>query len=547
MSFQQIYFYVQLVICTLVAIPQGHSQNVLTVSDMQQVYSLDEYLYVYFDTSRYKKLDSVLLADFKANSKKTYNQGYNTDADWIRFSIANSSQNDIDRLLMINKILIDSIQFYFKIDNVWQQMLSGVHDAELQKRYSGANIYFPIQIPRNDTATFYLRVVSHYGKQFSMSIIDEEERTYQNAMERTIQGIYIGALIIITLYNIFLGFSVRDSLYFHYALSNVATLFGVLALRGAFVSILGHDLNHLEPLVTSCSIGFWGAFVTNFSVRILNLKKYSKTGFFLLLSASIFTVVSTIVVNALIYSGYSTTYRVVPSSTVIISALSIYCGIIALRKGNHYARFFLVAWSGLLVSTSLYALVVTGIIELNPFTSNFYVLGSMLEVLLLSFALADRYNHLQKEKMRLEVDLHTKERDLSALAANNKIRYTERKNFLSDLHDLARHESSDLQGKLKSLILSLSQGLGSEEKFVHRSENFEVLNSSFEDKLKAAYPKLSKTEIEICGYIKTNLSVKEIAEIRRTSEGAIKMARYRLKSKLKLKNENLDDFIRQEF
>ena len=181
------------------------------------------------------------------------------------------------------------------------------------------------------------------------------------------------------------------------------------------------------------------------------------------------------------------------------------------------------------------------------FSDYFVYMSGVIESILLSFALADRYNRLQYEKLQLEINLRTKEKDLGMFAANSRIRYNERENFLADLQLLARSEANDLTYKLKSLILNLSQNLNREKEFVYKAENIQVLNAEFENKLKSAFPQLNKTDIELCGYIKLNLSVKEIAEMRRTSEAAVKMARYRLKGKLQLDKQKLDDFIRSNF
>ncbi len=538
---------IPLVLLTLLTMPKGHGQNSLNITDNRAAWSVDEYLYLYVDSTRQKTIEDVLQLDFVTNPNKTYNQGYNTEADWIRFSVTNSTQHGIDRLLMINKLLMDSVQLYFKNDGRWQEMLGGEHDPEMQKTYAGANIYFPIHLSINDTAVFYLRVTGPYGKQFSLSIIDEEERKYLDAAERSIQGIYIGALLIITLYNLFLGFSVKDSLYFHYALSNVATLCAVLALRGAFISILGSDFNHLVPVLTSCFIGFWGAVVTNFSVRILDLKKYSRISFYLLLIVSILAVTSTIAVNVMIANGSQITYRLVPASSVIISFISIIAGAIALRKGSHYARFFLLAWTGMLVSSSLYALVVTGVIELNPFTSNFYVFGSLLEVLLLSFALADRYNFILNERARLKEELHHKEGDLAMVISDNRMRHQYRTKLLQEVEEVSKADSESLRAKLNSLIRELRMQNDTEKKFDFMQENIATVNQAFDQKLKDAYPRLSASERELCHLIKLNLSVKDIARLRNTTEGAIKTARYRIKDKMNLKSlAELDDIFQKD-
>lgn len=85
--------------------------------------------------------------------------------------------------------------------------------------------------------------------------------------------------------------------------------------------------------------------------------------------------------------------------------LFIVTGILSYRQGNRSARYFLLAWSCLIVGGLLYVIsslpgrpIMQGVI-----TENGISIGSMLEFLLLSLALGDRYRTLQRLQRTLQM------------------------------------------------------------------------------------------------------------------------------------------------
>ena len=74
------------------------------------------------------------------------------------------------------------------------------------------------------------------------------------------------------------------------------------------------------------------------------------------------------------------------------------CGLDATLRRVPAARIFLAAWLLLQCATVLLALRITGLLPANPLTSNALLLGSALQMLLLSFALAARLNALKRER-----------------------------------------------------------------------------------------------------------------------------------------------------
>jgi PAS domain S-box-containing protein len=76
----------------------------------------------------------------------------------------------------------------------------------------------------------------------------------------------------------------------------------------------------------------------------------------------------------------------------------IVAGVMSVRRGHPGARYFLTAWTVLLAGVVALSLHNTGVLPSNSVTSNSLLIGSALEMVLLSFALADRINVSRAEK-----------------------------------------------------------------------------------------------------------------------------------------------------
>ncbi len=82
-------------------------------------------------------------------------------------------------------------------------------------------------------------------------------------------------------------------------------------------------------------------------------------------------------------------------------------GIIGLRNGHPGARYFLLAWTLLMVGVSVQGARNMGWLPTNLFSLHAIQIGSSLEMLLLSFALADRINVIRRERDSTQAKLIT--------------------------------------------------------------------------------------------------------------------------------------------
>jgi DNA-binding CsgD family transcriptional regulator len=152
---------------------------------------------------------------------------------------------------------------------------------------------------------------------------------------------------------------------------------------------------------------------------------------------------------------------------------------------------------------------------------------------------------LDIEKKSHELEMKMKENDLNMLSASNMLKYQFSKNLIEELNELPKQDK-ELKIALNALINKLKSQVALEERVDMLHKDMLRVNAEFYDRMHTRFPDLSKTERELCAFIKLNLSNKDIAELRKTTLNTINVTRSRLRKKLGLtRDEELESFIQQ--
>ncbi|MBL8024755.1 MAG: 7TM-DISM domain-containing protein, partial [Elusimicrobia bacterium] len=106
---------------------------------------------------------------------------------------------------------------------------------------------------------------------------------------------------------------------------------------------------------------------------------------------------------------------------IAFSCVAVVGGLLAFQRGQPAARIFLTAWTLLLLGVAMLALRTLNWLPTNPLTSYGMQIGSALEMLLFSFALASRIHILRRDKDVAQAEALAAERlTREALEASEK-------------------------------------------------------------------------------------------------------------------------------
>lgn len=515
----------------LVLSTNSYSQSPLKISELDKSNApIGKHTNWFEDKTRNLTFEQIKGAPFTPTEQMVINTGYNSSADWGKFIVHNDTKQTIKRLIRVNEPLLENFDLFYEQGNQLIHEETGILVNKESKNVSGIANYFLVTINPDEQITYYFRLISRHARELEIRVVKPEEMAIYERDHVVLHSLFIGALVIITLYNLFLFFKIKDRSYLYYAMAN----FGSLSCQLSFSGFLSYYFWPNNPIwniliIPSCGPMFV-AFSALFANEILRLKKYSSWLHYIFYGYMIAAVGGfvPIIINLM---GYYVSWAYIITVSLLFSVTTVVLGLISYFKGNKDARFFVVGWAFFLMTVTVFLSQLLGLVPYNFFTANTYIFGSSFEMIFLSFALADRYSRIKKERDAYQKSLAYKEQDLKNMAIENQLKNNYQKEMYDRFEAILQVPENGIKSELKRMMMDMNIQSESDIKNTIFQDNIDKINHEFEAELKSQYEALTPSEIELCKLVHLKKTNKEIAQIRKVSEGAVKVAKHRIKKK----------------
>jgi len=137
------------------------------------------------------------------------------------------------------------------------------------------------------------------------------------------------------------------------------------------------------------------------------------------------------------------------------------------------------------------------------------------------------------EKKAAQQELELKKKDITNLVLHNTQVHDANKLIIDRLQEITR-AGEDMEKSVKSFLVDLKNTNQMGDRALTIQNNIESVNAEFYNKLNKRFPDLSKSEAELCGYIRINLSTKEISVLKNVEMDSVKISKKRLRKKIGL-------------
>lgn len=324
------------------------------------------------------------------------NFGYSASAVWLHFSIA-GIQDPAEWLLEIGYPQLDDVQVAFVQDGrILQRLRVGDHQP-----FSARPLYhrlFVLPLPKDAASQLdvYVRVQTRGTLEVPLKLWRASAFWEKEQKILVLKGIYVGLILVMVLYNLFIYLAVKENSYLYYVLYAFFILLFQVSIDGTAYQFLWPQATTWHEVSLLLTIAFSVTFQGLFTISFLKLKQNLRWAYQVLLALVIILVCCA----ALSIGGsYMVMVRVVVGMVFPISLLCWIAGIILFTRGLAVARYFVVAWTAFFLGALSMAAAKFGMLPINFFTSYSLQIGSALEVVLFSLALADRINFDKQEKL----------------------------------------------------------------------------------------------------------------------------------------------------
>lgn len=377
----------------------------------------DAFLYsgVWLDSS--KRADIVDVAAHperfippEGQGEQVINAGYDDAVVWIRVPVQVAADAPRDWLLEVAYPTLDHVTLYRReVSGGWHAVESGDLVPRSRRPFEHHNLVFPLALEPGAEEVMFLRVESQGNLTIPLTFWQPKDLLAADRSRYAWQALYFGALLALLSYNLMLFLAIRDPLYLTYSLMVLGMGCGLLTMKGFGSLLLWGDAVSLGNAAFPLSLALCGLAGALFTRRFLDSRHRAP-----LLDRVVLVLTALFAVETLCgyWLPYALLARLVSATGLCFSVVAVVLALQSLIRGQRSARLFLAGWLLLLVGVGVTALRNFGWLPTNALTSNIMQIGSALEMLLLSLALADRINSLRQEKDLAHADAVRAERKL---------------------------------------------------------------------------------------------------------------------------------------
>lgn len=369
------------------------AQTLFNLSDSATHYRLDDVVDVYIDSSNQIDFEEISQADFQHNFVRRGNLtfGYDRSSIWLKLRVKNLSPTK-NWYLDIPAPFLEYVDFYQLTTTTQSHSESGYYRKQSVREVKRIGHVLPLHFGADSITTVYINVTGLSPKTFPLFVYERETFYEKSHFEDVGYGIFFGILFVMFLYNFFIYLSLRQYNYLLYMFTIVGTFFIFVSASGYGGKYLWPETPYLNFLAGRMSLGIQAAFVAIFTISFLQVKRYSKTMYYLLVAL----IPLGLIANILVY----TKVMVSAGNNIITLGVVLYmvAGIVCRLKGNKIATYYIFAWSIYLIGGLLLTLRNSGVFDYNFWTTHFVEIGAVLETTIIAFALGDLYRKFKLEK-----------------------------------------------------------------------------------------------------------------------------------------------------
>ena len=356
------------------------SQNSADIEDIEQM-----------SNDQFTQLEGTAVPNF----------GFNRSNIWLKFELDPKKFADENLVLEIKNPVLDIVDIYeYHTTELHQIGESGDLLPFTSRPIDHRNYRFPISLTGSETKKFFVKINSG-GEQLYAPIIIWNNDQLQSAdlNDQLLIGTYFGIILFVLLFNLFIYLILKERSNLYYVQYNVNLLLLQLCLTGYSFQFIWPNSPYLANVTNPFFASIAVFALLKFSQNFLELKNYyAKTSrAFDILGYIIFAnaILALFNVQPLLYISIVS----VNVLTLVLNFAIIPVTIGVLRKGFKPAKFFLIAFLILVLVVFGFVLTNLGVIQNDFFASYGLLIGSALEVILLSFAIVDRFKSFKDQAL----------------------------------------------------------------------------------------------------------------------------------------------------
>ena len=313
----------------------------------------------------------------------------------VSLDVTNAHHEPIVRQLLLENAWLDKIDVFFFREN---QLVSSFHTGD-SLPFSQRPInhrFFVIEHTFNHGDTLILiRVEADDAMVLPIYFMNAEQLERKDLLNAYSYGLMYGAIVALVAYNLVLYIGLRIGSYLLYSIFLLFFIALNLAYTGHGYQWLWPDSPHWQRWASAVLIAAGTTSGFAFTLQFLDVKKtWPRVYRFIILGCLFFC---TLVLAAMFLDELVVALAISFVFIFCFYVAAVILGIISLKIGNKFAKYFLIASILTICGGVITANAVWGFIPFNWLTYRAVDIGMTLDAILLALALAARFEMNQRE------------------------------------------------------------------------------------------------------------------------------------------------------
>jgi len=415
-----------LLILILSGLRPAYAQDIV-LKDSEKSYALNHPVFM-VDADNNLPIQQIPFENFEASKFPTLSLGSTTAAVWVKVRVFNQSNKTDWHIQIDSPPVLQSVTVYRKNGSRLIKLFA--RDASAPKSSGEVrvnNLLIPLSIPIHTEADLYIKASSNNILRLPIKFIALQKAFEESYLTDLVNGVVLGMLIAFAIYNLFVYLLTKEQPYLYYLGAIFFWSLNLFFYNGFLPDILSELiwLNSAGTIIALAS--FMSILFTN---SFLQTKKNSP--FFYKIRGLMCLLSLIILLTDIFYKG--------PYSFMLVQYLMypyffywFGAGLQSYRKGYKPALYFLLGFGLLMLGNAVYNLKDLNMLPDNLITRTSMHWGTLLEALILSYALANRLNFYREQQEQIQ--LKTIEEKRAFLKELLKRQEQEKKRVAMELHD----------------------------------------------------------------------------------------------------------------
>lgn len=369
------------------------------------LYGQVDYLIDAEGTLQLQDMDAASARFQSSTTQRDLGFGYRHGAIWLRLQVESRATHSRDWRLAFTYPSLDLLEYYNVGSDGVAVGRSGDMVPYAERSIGNRDLVFSLRLLPGERRTLYLRASSEGSMTLSGALWPERAFEQHSANGYVVHALYCGILLALGLYNLLLFVALRERPFLNYVLFMLAFGLSVLSLNGLGAQYLWPHAQPWSNRMLPVSLTLAALLSAVFARSFLDTRQWLPRWDAIL---RLLCVATAVAVLATIVLPVQRALQTMSLSGLVVTVMLLITGFLCVRYRVPGARLFVLAWLMLLSGAVLLALRNFALIPSNFITVHAMQIGSALEMILLSFALAARFNAHKRQKEE-ELQRHEKE------------------------------------------------------------------------------------------------------------------------------------------